>query len=179
MPEPMRDRGPSDPGTVASVFAAYAEGLHSFLKRRVGSPEDAEDIFQTIFERLSRVKRPDLIQKPHEYLFGIAFHVVREFWIKSKRDADVVAIDSPAVEEADSSLAHAHADEIGDRLNLHQQLERALAQLPQAHRQVVLCCKRDGMTYEEASRATGISPDMVHKILIQAKAKLTALMWDI
>jgi RNA polymerase sigma factor (sigma-70 family) len=156
MPEPIADQKRAEDGFALSLFKEYAGDLHAFLVRRMGSRERADDIFQTVFERVLKVRKADLVQQPHAYLFGIAFHVVREFWIREKRDA-ALSFDSAAVQQADRSLRHASADDAAERLNLRCQLDRALAALPENHRKVLLACKRDGMSYEEASLATGIS----------------------
>lgn len=177
MSEPKHHPGGPDPRFATTLFQEYAEALHTFLLKRIGSKEAADDVFQTVFERVMKVQKPHLVQQPHAYLFGIAFHVVREFWIREKRDA-VVAYDSPALDKADRTLRHANADDNEERLNLRRQLDKALASLPANHRNVLLACKRDGMSYEEASRATGISLHMIPKYLIQAKARMMAMSWD-
>jgi RNA polymerase sigma factor (sigma-70 family) len=176
-PEAMRDQKRPSEGFTASLFREYAADLHAFLLKRLGSRENADDVFQTVFERVMKIRKADLVRQPHAYLYGIAFHVVREFWIREKRDA-VMSFDSAAIEKADKSLAHASADEVSERLNLRRQLDQALAALPENHRKVLLACKRDGMSYEEASRATGISLHMVPKYLVQAKARLMMMSWD-
>src|SRR5689334_10826307 len=101
MPDPMRDKRLPDESFAASLFQNYAADLHSFLLKRTGSRENADDA--------------------------------------------------------------------AERLNLRHQLDKALAALPENQRKVLLACKRDGMSYEEASRATGISLHMVPKYLVQAK----------
>ncbi len=176
-PELMQDRRRPGNSFTTSLFREYAEDLHSFLLKRLGSRENADDVFQTVFERVMKVRKADLVRQPHAYLFGIAFHVVREFWIREKRDA-VMSFDSAAIEKAGKSLEHANSDDAAERLNLRRQLDRALAALPENHRKVLLACKRDGMSYEEASRATGISLHMVPKYLVQAKARLMMMSWD-
>jgi RNA polymerase sigma-70 factor (ECF subfamily) len=173
----MPDKKPVDDSFAASLFQEYAADLHAFLLKRIGSRENADDVFQTVFERVMKIQRTELVQQPHSYLFGIAFHVVREFWIREKRDS-VLSFDSAALERADKSLEHANLDDAAHRLNLRRQLERALTALPENQRKVLLACKRDGMSYEEASRATGISLPMVPKYLVQAKARLMAMSWD-
>jgi RNA polymerase sigma-70 factor (ECF subfamily) len=177
MPEPTRDRERPSDSFATSLFREYAADLHAFLLKRLGSRENADDIFQTVFERVIRIRKADLVRQPHAYLFGIAFHVVREFWIREKRDA-VMSFDSGAVEQAGQTLEHARADDAAEQLSLRRQLEKALAALPENHRKVLLACKRDGMSYEEASRATGISLHMVPKYLVEAKARMMAMTWD-
>ena len=174
----MHDPEPHDQSFAASVFREYADDLHAFLRRRLRSGENTDDVFQTIFERLIKVQKTDLVRQPHAYLFGIAFHVLREFWIREKRD-QFVSFDSPAIDRADASIEHAQRDDAAEQLSLRCQLDQALAALPENHRKVLLACKRDGMSYEEAARATGISLHMVPKYLVQAKARMMAMTWDV
>jgi len=179
MPDPMRDKGslPYKTSFSESVFRDYAEGLHVFLRKRMASREDADDVFQTIFERLAKVKKTELVDRPRAYLFGIAFHVVREFYLQEKRHS-VVSFDSQAIEKADASLQYAQDDDVARRQSLVEQLERNLAALPDKQRRVLLAVKRDGLTYEEASRVTGISLHMVRKLIVQAKARMLEMTWD-
>ena len=72
----------------------------------------------------------------------------------------------------------ARDDQLAERLNLQKQINAAFASLPEDHRRVMLAIKRDGMSYEEASVATGISLFMVHKLMVDAKVKMMARAWD-
>lgn len=161
----------------ADVFRHYAADLHRFLRKRLRDPQQADDVVQEVFSRLMRVSHPELIKKPHSYLFGIAFHVIREMRLQEAHS--VVSYDSTTVEEAAQDPANAGRDELSDRLNVRMQVQRALAELPDIHRALVLMCKRDGMTYEEAAAATGISVHMVEKHLIAARVRLLSVMWDL
>lgn len=161
----------------AEAFRNYARDLHQYLRRRLRDPQKAEDVVQEVFARLVRVPRLDLIRKPHSYLFGIAFHVIREMRLQEEKEP--VSYDSATVDDAAERPVIVEFNDAADQLNVATQLERALARLPLIHRALVLMCKRDGMTYEEAAAATGISVHMVEKHLIQARAKLLGMMWDL
>jgi len=177
MADPSSGPRNSNATLAADVFRHYAADLHRYLRRRLRDPQLADDVVQEVFSRLIRVHQPELVKKPHSYLFGIAFHVIREMRLQEEQEA--VSYDSLAVENAAEHPAHVARDELSDCLNIQAQVERALAELPDIHRALVLMCKRDGMTYEEAAVATGISVHMVEKHLIQARVKLLAVMWDL
>ncbi len=169
--------GSSDATLAADVSRHYAADLRRSLRKRLRDPQQADDVMQEVFSRLVRVNRPELVRKPHSYLFGIAFHVIRE--ARLHEDQDVVSYDSSAVDNAAEHPAHVTRDELSDQLNLQAQIARALAALPDVHRALLLMCKRDGMTYQEAAAASGVSVHMVEKYLIQARAKLLSMMWDL
>jgi RNA polymerase sigma factor (sigma-70 family) len=178
MTEPADRKGAAQRALASALFQQYAKELHRFLCRRVGHRQNVDDVFQTVFERVMKVPDTDLVNHPHDYLFGIAFHVVREHWIREKRRKRFVEFDSEEVERIGASLEHAQEDASAERLNLRKQIESAFASLPENHRRVMLAIKRDGMSYEEASAATGISLFMVRKLMIDAKVKLMARAWD-
>lgn len=177
MANPSSGPGNSNATLAADVFRYYAADLHRYLRKRLRDPQQANDVVQEVFSRLVRVHHPELVKKPHSYLFGIAFHVIRE--MRLQEEQEVVSYDSLAVEDAAEHPSHVAQDELSDRLNIQAQVERALVELPDIHRALVLMCKRDGMTYEEAAVATGISVHMVEKHLVRARAKLLGMMWDL
>lgn len=178
MTEPVSRKSVTRQAFATDLFRLYADELHSFLRRRIHSPHNVDDVLQTVFERVVKVPDTELIRHPHDYLFGIAFHVIREYWIREKRLSEVVEFNSEAVEGADRSLESAHDDRSAERLNLRKQIEVAFASLPENHRRVMLAIKRDGMSYEEASAATGISLFMVRKLMVEAKVRMMAMTWD-
>ena len=55
---------------------------------------------------------------------------------------------------------------------MRDQLNRALIKLPPTHRLVILLVKRDGLSYAEASRTTGLSVHTIEKYLVEARALL-------
>jgi RNA polymerase sigma-70 factor (ECF subfamily) len=158
-----------------TVFRAYRAELHRWLLKRLRKPEAAEDVVQEVFTRALRVNNPDYVRKPLAYLFGIAFHVISERQIREDGE-QLVSLDSGSDQLRNHALTA--PDELAERLNLRRQLEKALMELPQQYRMVVLLCKRDGMTHEEAAAASGLSVHTVEKYLVRAKAMLMSLAWD-
>ena len=178
MTEPADQKNAARRAFATALFRQYADELHGFLCRRIDSRQNVDDVLQTVFERVAKVPDVELVSHPHDYLFGIAFHVVREYWIRERRLRSLVEFDSEALERVDQNLDRAHDDQSAERLNLRRQIEAAFISLPENHRRVMLAIKRDGMSYEEASAATGISLFMVRKLMVEAKLKMMARSWD-
>jgi len=177
MNEPTPDLATTGHQFASSVFRKYGGELHRWLIRRLRNPESADDVVQEVFMRLSRVEKMDYVRKPLSYLFGIAFHVISELRIKEEQDK-VVSFDSDAIDRLSDSAQHSTPDEFVERLNLQRQLEKAFAQLPPHYQTVLLLCKRDGMSYEEAAAASGLSVHTVEKYLVRARARMLELTWD-
>src|SRR5687767_5094474 len=177
MVEPTPEAASAGPQLASSIFRKYKAELHRWLTRRLRNPDAADDVAQEVFIRLSRVDKADYVRKPLAYVFGIAFHVISELQIKEEQDK-FVSYDSEAVDRLGESPQYAAPDEFVDRLNLQKQLEKAFAELPPHYQTVLLLCKRDGMSYEEAAAASGLSVHTVEKYLVRAKAMVMAKTWD-
>ena len=177
MPDPMPHVPRSGSNLAAATFRRYKAELHRWLVKRLRSPEAADDIAQEVFSRAVRVENVEYVRKPLSYLFGIAFHVISEYQIREEQDR-IITYDSSVVDQLDHHPSMVVPDEFADRLNLQRQIEAALADLPPHYRTVLLLCKRDGMTYEEAAEASGLSVHTVEKYLVRAKAMIMAKTWD-
>jgi RNA polymerase sigma-70 factor (ECF subfamily) len=157
----------------ATSFRTYDKQLHRFLARRLTQRQDAEDLAQEVYLRLLRIDAAKSVQKPVAYIFGIASHVVADF----KRGA------RPGYErledrEDDSDERASSPDDLADRLNLQQQLERAFARLPRTHAMVLIAHKHCGLSYEEVAAELGLSVHTVEKYLTQAKAVIRTMTWE-
>jgi RNA polymerase sigma-70 factor (ECF subfamily) len=177
---PDWDRSKTYPSArlVSAGFRQYAAELHRFLLRRLRRPQDADDLAQEVFMRFLRLSNVELVRNPQAYLFGIASHVVREFHLHAEQEREHLTFDSEEAGEASENPGVLEPDELAGRLNLQQQLQRALTQLPPMHRAVLLLVKRDGLSHEEAAKAAGISFHTVEKYIVEARAKLKTMRWD-
>jgi RNA polymerase sigma factor (sigma-70 family) len=178
MVDPTPEVVSSGPQLASSIFRKYKAELHRWLARRLKNPDAADDVAQEVFARLSRVEKVAYVRKPLAYVFGIAFHVISELQIKEEQDR-VVSYNSDEVDRLGETPQYASPDEFVDRLNLQRQLEKAFAQLPPHYQTVLLLCKRDGMSYEEAAAASGLSVHTVEKYLVRARARMMAIAWDL
>ena len=61
---------------------------------------------------------------------------------------------------------------------MDEEVERALQQLPEPFRQVVILCDVEGLSYEEAAQALGIPIGTVRSRLSRARETLRRLLWD-
>jgi RNA polymerase sigma factor (sigma-70 family) len=159
---------------VAAAFQAYAPRLHAYVLKRLRRRADAADLTQEIFERFLRIDRLERVRQPLHYLFGIAANVVSDAQLarqKSPLTYDSEALPSLAARSSDGSVA-----DPADRLGLAQELESALALLPDTHRAVLLLVKRDGLSYEEAARALDLKVSTVTSYVFEARARMKQIL---
>lgn len=148
---------------IADIIKAYQQRLRGFIRSRVPTEEDAEDILQDVFYQLvenTRLMRP--IEQLTAWLFTVARNKITDSYRKQKPDAL-------------SSLAGAGEEEEGERLEWTEllfedddnpetaylrsmvwtELEAALKELPEEQRLVFELHELEGMSYKEMAAFTG------------------------
>jgi RNA polymerase sigma-19 factor, ECF subfamily len=162
-------------GLDVSSFRRYGQELHRYLLRRSRRPQDVDDLAQEVYLRLLRHDSSKCVHKPLAYLYGVASHVVADYRNESERETECLSSDGERECEETSSVAQ---DDLADQLNLQQQLERALAQLPPTHAAVLIAHKHRGLSYEEVAAELDLSIHTVEKYVTQAKAQIRTMAWE-
>lgn len=176
MPTDRRDPVPTmqDASLDITSVRRYRQELHRYLLRRSRRPQDVDDLAQEVYLRLLRHDSTKCVHKPLAYLYGIASHVIADYMDDSKQERE--RLSDGADEPTEGSWVM--PDDLGDQLNLQQQIERALAQLPPRHAAVLLAHKYCGLSYEEVAAELGLSIHTVEKYVTQAKARIRMMTWE-
>jgi RNA polymerase sigma factor (sigma-70 family) len=137
--------------------------LRNFIRRRVADESDAEDILQEVFYELVEAYR---LLKPVEQVSAWLFQVARN------RITDLFRKRKPVTRGAESTSA---GDEEGPRWEdllpspdagpeaayardiLLEELDAALAELPEDQREVFVAHEFEGRSFKELAAATGLS----------------------
>jgi RNA polymerase sigma factor (sigma-70 family) len=127
--------------------------LEHFIRSRVPDPADAEDILQEAFYELFEAVR---LLKPIEQVGAWLFQVARNriidlFRRKKTQDLDRRGALEDLLPSPDAGPEAAFARGV-----LVEQLEAALAELPEEQRAVFLAHEIDGRSFKEISAATGV-----------------------
>jgi RNA polymerase sigma factor (sigma-70 family) len=133
--------------------------LFRFIRSRVRSNEDAEDILQEVWLQLSRVLDIEPIEEISAWLYQVARNRIIDKQRKKKPlalsdlllDTDVDEADLAATLFADTGNPD---DELSRRL-FRDQLLHALAALPPKQRQVFILNEIEGRTFQEIADQTG------------------------
>ena len=137
--------------------------LRNFIRRRVADPSDAEDILQEVFYELVETYR---LMKPIEqvgaWLFRVARNRITDLFRKKKPDAStndaVVAEDGEFLTLEDLLPSRDAGPEAAyARTVLLEELEDALAELPDEQREVFLAHEIEGRSFKELAAETGLS----------------------
>lgn len=158
------------------AFSTYKRQLHRYLMRRLRTPHDVDDLAMDVYEKLLAIPDEKIVEKPLAYVYGIASHVLADHRLDKQAEDRVLIHDDPA-DWADTPSC-VLPDDLAERLNLQQQINWAMAQLPATHAAVLLAHKRDGLSYEECAEKLGLSIFTIEKYVAQSKARIRSMAWD-
>lgn len=140
--------------------------LFSFILRRVGSPEDAEDILQDVFYQLvTSYSVTEPIEKMTSWLFTVARNKVID-WYRRRKPVPAISQRIANLDaESDASLPlnleeilfdpAETPDQAYARSVVWSELADALDELPENQRQVFIMHELEGKTFKEIAAQTG------------------------
>jgi RNA polymerase sigma factor (sigma-70 family) len=148
---------------ISEVVSKQGSRLRNFIRRRVPNDADAEDLLQEVFYELVEANR---LLMPIEYVTGWLFQVARnritDLFRKKKpenfSDAAVADENGELLSIADClPSADAGPEAAYLRNEMLEELELALADLPEEQRSVFIAHEIQGRSFKELSRETGVS----------------------
>lgn len=158
------------PAAFDAVFGAYRRRVFGYLARMTRRRDVAEDLLQETFLRLAQHGRslvPETRLAP--WLFTVAHRLVVS-WVRAQAVRAALAGEFPVREPADPA-GRSPADALADS-RAQAALERALAALPDAYREVALLVGVEGLPPAEVAIILGQRPDAIRQRLARARAML-------
>ena len=146
------------------LYARFAQASFGYLVRLAGRRDAAEDLHQEVWLSIARHAAR---LAPDTDLPAWIFTVARNRFVSSRRRADVVAAGSDPTAIADLAAGPQPSEDPGCR-----DLERALASLPDIHREVLLLVGVEGLPREDAAAILGLRPDALRQRLLRARAMM-------
>ena len=160
-----------DPVAVELIWDRCAGDLFALLQASLCSRHDAEDVLQTVFVRLVR-KRQRLAKARSldAYIYTIARHEIAGF-LRQRRRKPASNVQADAWLEA--------AETGGDRTDLIDQMQTALARLPRAQREIVVLKVYRDKTFREIAESLKLSPNTVASRYRYGMEKLREMWKDL
>lgn len=138
---------------ITDIFRREQSRLRSFVRKRVANEGDVEDILQDVFSALVEA---NWLTRPVEQAGAWLFRVARNRMIDFFRKRRPVQFADEGIEDLLPS-ADAGPEEAYVRSLLWDELEQALAELPEDQRAVFIAHEIDGRSFKELSAETGVS----------------------
>jgi len=141
---------------ISSTIKSYGQGLLSFIRRRVQSDADAEDILQDVWYQLSSVVNSEPVEQVGGWLYRVARNKIidkhrkkKELLQKAKPDPDDESM-TDFLLRTDDTPEKAYQERM-----LWKQLYAALDELPVAQRDVFVWHELDRIPFAEIAELTG------------------------
>jgi RNA polymerase sigma factor (sigma-70 family) len=147
---------------ISAIVRNYGNRLKGFIRKRVNSIEDAEDILQDVFYQLAEA---DLLMKPIEqvsaWLYKVARNRITDLYRKKKPEAMSDFLyddeDDDAVTELSELLYDTGSTPETQYLQtlIWEELDKALNELPEEQRMVFELNELKGISFNEIAELTG------------------------
>jgi RNA polymerase sigma-70 factor (ECF subfamily) len=159
------------------LLARYEKRIFNAVARLLGDPVEAEDVVQDVF--LKAYRALDSFQFDsgfYTWLYRIAVNAAVDTRKKLKRRRALSLDDDERELRAGLSSDGPLPDAEPEMDEVHAELRRAIARLPEKFRTILVLREFDGLSYEDLARVLRISKGTVESRLFRARMKLRQKM---
>ena len=162
----LRTKVSPDAQAAELMFERHGDRVLAYCRRRLGSPEEAEDALQTTFLYACRGLQRGVVPVTEvAWLLKIAHNVCLSHWDSDSRRRRLELVRDPGRLESSAPAA------AGSRDDLHA-LEAALAGLTDLQRRAILLREWRGLSYAEIAAELELSQAAVETLIFRARRAL-------
>lgn len=145
--------------TISSTVSKFGKGLTSFVRGKVNSSEDAEDVLQDVWYQLSNFSNIDDIESMSGWLFQVAKNKITDLYRKKKPEA----LENYSYENDEGEFSFKEILLLDDSENpdlalfkelFWSELLKALDELPENQKQVFILNEIEDLTLQEIADQT-------------------------
>ena len=146
---------------VSRIVGTVGQRLMGFIRARVSNETDAEDILQDVWQRLVTTLEDRPVEDVAAWLYTVARNRIVDHYRKPRMAsldalADETELEDVSFEIPEYLLHEASTPESENLRNLFwDQLQVALAELPQEQRQVFVWHELEGLSFQDIGELTG------------------------
>jgi RNA polymerase sigma factor (sigma-70 family) len=153
---------PTNEIVISKTVAKEQNRLFNFIRKRVKSTLDAEDILQDVFYQLVRVSEDvNTIEKMSAWLFQVARNRITDLYRK-KKSLNFSDMKTQATDDNESLQFEAYIPDLNDlpdalltREMVWEVLEEGLSEIPVEQRDVFTMHEFDDLSFKEIAEVTG------------------------
>ncbi|MDB4925449.1 MAG: sigma-70 family polymerase sigma factor [Mucilaginibacter sp.] len=149
---------------ILHAIKAYGKNLLGFIRKRVKSDADAEDILQDVWYQFSALVNSEPIEQTGAWLYKVARNKITD---KHKKKSETLLDDLFTGSNEDEDDTSGFKDFLMTedstpeteyiRTLFWEQLFNALDELPEEQKQVFIWQEMEDMTFQEIAEATGVN----------------------
>lgn len=144
----------------------HSSAIFRFALKQLRNPDDAKEIVQITFEKLWMKRESVNIDTAKSYLFTTAYHSIVDSWRSQKPTEDVDKL---------LPVKHPSTDSV-NYTGLMEVLEKALTQISQIQRTVILLRDYEGYSYAEIGEITGLNEAQVKVTIFRGRQALKDIL---
>ncbi len=168
-----------DQAAFGTLVEAYQDRIYGYLSRMLSDPTEAEDVAQETFVRAYRsLGRFRGASSFHTWLYRIASNLAIDVARKRKRqDGAAYSLDAP-MEIGDDEYGREIPDDtnapedISEQREVQQTVRRAMGELPEKLRDVIVLYELQGESYEDIAESLDVPLGTVKSRLFNARGQL-------
>jgi RNA polymerase sigma-70 factor (ECF subfamily) len=145
----------------------HSDGVFRFIVKNIRRQADAEDIVQVAFERLWKQHKTVAAERARSFLFTTAYRYMID-WIRKNKNMSFPG------QFSEGQLGHTHASERS--FEARELLEKALKQLSEVQRSVLLLRDYEGYSYKEIATIVALTEAQVKVYIFRARKKLKKII---
>ena len=135
----------------------YSDNVYRFIVKNIKDEEKAKDIVQDTYEKLWLNVDKVNYEKVKSYIFTTAYHTMIDLIRREKKQVDFETVNTEK---------YSHDTQYSD---LNELLHKAIEQLPEDQRSVVMLRDYEGYSYQEISEITNLSEAQVKVYIYRAR----------
>jgi len=135
----------------------FADGIYRFVLKTLKDQDMAKDTVQDTYEKLWTKHKEVSYEKVKSYLFTTAYHASIDQIRREKKKGDI---------EMGHSLDISTNEQYSD---VQEVLSKAVEQLPEIQKSVLLLRDYEGYSYEEIGEITGLNESQVKVYIFRAR----------
>ena len=142
-----------DTGAFNTLVTRWQKPIYNFVLRYASDPDNADDLTQQTFIRAYQgLRKLDKPTRFSSWLYRIALNAARDAGRANQRHTMVSLSDEVVSNELRVS-PRSHPDQFANRRDLREMLSRALQEIPEEQRVVVIMKEYQGLKFREIADA--------------------------
>jgi RNA polymerase sigma-70 factor (ECF subfamily) len=180
-PEEIARAAAREPGALERFFDTYVDRVFSLSYRLLGDRTAAEDVSQEVFLKIHRaIDRVDPARDPGPWVTTITCNACREYWRSASQKLARKSVPLDGI--ADWQDRHPQSPDSPEadvlRSERDASVQKALMQLPEPLREIVVLHDWHGMKHREIAESVGTTHAAVRKRYSRALAALAELLGE-
>lgn len=156
------------------IIDRYKNGVYSLCMRMVRNTEDAKDLSQEVFiKAYQNLDKYNFEYKFSTWIFKVASNLCVDYLRKTKTQT------LPYDDKLSMPHDTASAEDMFIHSNNKELIEKAIRDLPEEYRVLIILYHKEGLSYEDMSRALKLPMSKVKNRLYRARNKLKDTLKDI